>query len=147
MLELEVSELLRDIVLEEGVVIMIEDYIGEDKIIVDINNDPSFEYLLKHKYNIDVEFTRYIGTGLGNQSKESKQYNQRFHYINNEGYTYNIFIRFDNDLDLDKLFIDCIKCGYNVVKKMVFIYFDDNDYLYQTLNGKYFIKTVITKNH
>ena len=145
MLELEVSELLRDVVLEEGVVLMIQDYIGEDKIIVDIDDDPSFEYLLKHKYNIDIEFTRRIGTGLGNQSKEYKQINQRFKYKNNQGNIYLNFIRFDNDLDLDKLFIDCIKCGYNVVKKMVCIQFDYNS-LCETVIYKYFIKTVITKN-
>ncbi len=145
MLELESVELLRDLVLEEGIVRMIEDYIGDDTIIVNFN-DPVIEYLLKTKDNIDIESTQRITIGFGfniNDIGRNLMKEYPFNYRCKIGMSYDYFFRITDEIDLDNLFVDFINCGYTIEKKLIYIELNDYD-LGRPLHRKYLIKTVIT---
>lgn len=143
MLELDISILLKDMVLEEGIVTIIEDYIGDDTIVID-NIDPAIEYLLKHKYDIDIFWTKSSVIGIGGNIlfNNSNTIEYPFLYKNFDKCYFNyIKIR---DVDTDKLFKDLIVCGYIIKKSLFSFEFFDRDI--NIIRGKKFIKTFITKN-
>lgn len=142
MLELESVDLLENYLVNDDYFEMINECIRENVIIVNIH-EPSMEYLLKQKYNIDIEYTESNKLGFGNDIIIEKNINSRFVYRCFRCLYLN-FITINDNVNLSELYKDFIKCGYIIEKKLISLDFYNKD-LHQYRN-KYFLKTVIQKN-